>query len=639
MAETEEKSQISEAGEPLAAQEKPAKKARKAKRAEKAEQKKSGRRPAADGKEKNASMETGKAGDGTDKKTADPLGKAESMLYRLWRKSKEALSKKEEEGQRVTEQDATAAFYHEVAVEKENLPSWLDEEGPKDPLRELWQKCGGYGRFAPEEFAPADQPPELKAFWERIRQTARLILLGDQAEVSEDSFENAAILLRTSADNMTEWMFLFPPQGGTDVTPEEIAVALDESRVKFGIDWDLAQRVVSERLYFKLLPIARGQQPVDGTDGKLIECYPRESTLTLKERPDGTIDYKSSGSTRLISIGDVICRLEPPGDPVNGVDVRGAKVQAKPGRPARFPRIKNTVVSPEGDELRSSISGHIYFENDQFMVESLLVIDGNVDGTVGNLDYDGDIRIQGDICEGFTVKATKSITVGGMVASATVVAGGNILVEKGVNGNGMGRLEAKGKICSKFLENCTAASGGDIIAESIIWSDLFCRGSVTVTAGRGVIIGGSVVALESITAKVVGNSSRRHIDITLGCPPEILEKRDKLEAELSVLQKELSGMIKDLSFLQGKTEDPRRNKQYNELCLKKPLLQMRERRMAAQLKDAYEIIAAAKRGTLRCETLFPPARIFIGAGTQMVNEVHNNCLIYGANGEVMIGSI
>lgn len=632
MAGTEEQAQISQEEEQ--AQEKP-KKAKKPKKTEKAGTKKAGRKPDT----KKASTEAAGAGESADKRTPDPLGKAESMLYRLWRKSKEALTKKEEEGERVTQQEETTAFYHEVAVEKDNLPSWLDEEGPKDPLRELWMKCGGYGSYAPEEYAPGDQPPELKAFWERIRQTARLMLLGDEAEVSEDSFENTTILLRTSMDNMTEWMFLLPPQGGPDVTPEEIAVALDESRVKFGIDWDLAQRVVKERLYFKLLPIARGQQPVDGTDGKLIECYSRESTLTLKERPDGTIDYKSSGSTRLISIGDVICRLEPPGDPVNGVDVRGAKVQAKAGTPARFPRIKNTVVSPEGDELRSAISGHIYYENDQFMVESLLVIDGNVDGTVGNLNYDGDIRIQGDICEGFTVKATKSITVGGMVASATVIAGGNIVVEKGVNGNGMGRLEAKGKICSKFLENCTATSGGDIVAESIIWSDLFCRGSVTVTAGRGVIIGGSVVALESITAKVVGNSSRRHIDITLGCPPEILEKRDKLEAELSVLQKELSGMIKDINFLQGKTEDPRRNKQYNEFCLKKPLLQMRERRMAEQLKDAYEIIAAAKRGTLRCETLFPPARIFIGAGTQMVNEVHNNCLVYGANGEVMIGSI
>lgn len=632
MAGTEEQAQISQEEEQ--AQEKP-KKAKKPKKTEKAGTKKAGRKPDT----KKASTEAAGAGESADKRTPDPLGKAESMLYRLWRKSKEALTKKEEEGERVTQQEETTAFYHEVAVEKDNLPSWLDEEGPKDPLRELWMKCGGYGSYAPEEYAPGDQPPELKAFWERIRQTARLMLLGDEAEVSEDSFENTTILLRTSMDNMTEWMFLLPPQGGPDVTPEEIAVALDESRVKFGIDWDLAQRVVQERLYFKLLPIARGQQPVDGTDGKLIECYSRESTLTLKERPDGTIDYKSSGSTRLISIGDVICRLEPPGDPVNGVDVRGAKVQAKAGTPARFPRIKNTVVSPEGDELRSAISGHIYYENDQFMVESLLVIDGNVDGTVGNLNYDGDIRIQGDICEGFTVKATKSITVGGMVASATVIAGGNIVVEKGVNGNGMGRLEAKGKICSKFLENCTAASGGDIVAESIIWSDLFCRGSVTVTAGRGVIIGGSVVALESITAKVVGNSSRRHIDITLGCPPEILEKRDKLEAELSVLQKELSGMIKDINFLQGKTEDPRRNKQYNEFCLKKPLLQMRERRMTEQLKDAYEIISAAKRGTLRCETLFPPARIFIGAGTQMVNEVHNNCLVYGANGEVMIGSI
>lgn len=605
------------------------KKAEQANKAAKREEKKARRKAIAITRAEQQSEE--------DKK--DPFGKAESVLYKLWRKSKEALSKKEEEGGPVNGQEAAQAFYREAAVEKADIPSWLENEGPKDPVRELWQKCGSRGNYDPEEYVGGDEPPELKQFRERIRQTARLMLLGDDAEMPEETFESTTILLRGSADNMTEWMYLLPPQGGADVTPEEIAVALDESRVKFGIDWELAQTVVDKRLYFKFLPIARGTQPVDGTDGKLIECFPRESTLTLKERPDGTIDYKSSGTTRTISIGDVICRLEPPGDAVDGVDVRGAKVPAKPGRPARFPRIKNTVVSPEGDELRSSISGHIYFENDQFVVESLLVIDGNVDGTVGNLNYDGDIRIQGDICEGFTVKATKSITVGGMVASAQVVAGGNITVEKGVNGNGMGSLDAKGHICSKFLENCKATSGGDIVAESIIWSDLFCRGSVTVTAGRGVIIGGSVVALESIQARVIGNSSRRHIDITLGCPPEILEKRDRLEAELSVLQKELSALLKDIEFLKARTADPRRNKQYNDLCFKKPLLQMQERRLTFQLGEAYEIIAASKRGTLRCETLYPPARIFIGAGTQIVNEVHNNCLVYGANGEVMIGSI
>lgn len=572
-------------------------------------------------------------------KEIDPFAKAESVLYRLWQKSKEALAPKEAAGEEVPVAEAVEAFYQEAAVEKEHVPTWVSQEGPKDPIRELWGNWStGSSIYDPEEFLSGKEA-DLKPFWDQIRQTARIILLGDEAEVAEESFETATILLRTARDFMTEWMFILPPKSGNaNVLPEEIAVALDESRIKFGIDWDLAQRVVNERLYFKMLPIARGQVPVDGTDGKLIECYSRESTLSLKERPDGTIDYKSSGSMQLISIGDVVCRLEPPGEPITGIDVRGSKVPAKPGKPAHFPRIKNTVVSPEGDELRSTISGHIYYDNDQFVVENLLVIDGNVDGTVGNLNYDGDIRVQGDICEGFIVKATKNILVSGMVASAKVVAGGNITVEKGVNGNGMGSLEAKGMICSKFLENCTAVSGGDIIAESVIWSDLFCKGTITVTAGRGVIIGGSVVALESITAKVIGNSSRRPIDITLGCPPEVLERRDKLEAELTVVQKELAALIKDIDFLKGKTSDPRRSKQYNELCLKKPLLQMRERRMIEQLNDAYEIVAAAKRGTMRCETLFPPARIFIGAGSLTVGEAHNKCLVYGHNSEVVLGN-
>lgn len=576
--------------------------------------------------------------DPNPKEEEKDLGKEGSLLYRIWQKSREMLVKKEG-GKEITEEAGAAAFYQEASVEKGATPSWLQEEVPQDPLKELWHKWGKGDVYAPESFLTGETPPELQHFWDLVRRTAHMILLGDQAGVDEENFDKTTILLRSSQDYMVEWMFLFPPENGQDVQPEEIAVALDESRVKFGVDWDLAQRVVNERLYFKMLPIAKGQAPVNGTDGVLIECYSRESTLDLKERQDGTVDYRSSGSLQLIHPGDVICRLEPPGASIDGVNVRGAKVPAKPGRPAQFPRIKNTVISPEGDELRSTVSGHIYFDNDRFVVENLLVIDGDVNGTVGNLNYDGDIRIQGDICEGFSVKATQNITVAGMISNAQVIAGGDILVGGGVNGNGTGYLEAKGKIRSKFLENCRAVSGGDIMAESIIWSDLFCKGKITVTSGRGVIIGGTVVALESITAKVIGNFSRRPIDITLGCPPEILEKRDQLEAELTVLQKELSALIKDLEFLKGKSGDPRRDKQYNELRLKKPLLQMQERRLTAQLNEAYETISAAKGGTMRCETLYPPAHIFIGAGIQTVNEVHHNCLVYGTGGKVVIGSL
>lgn len=70
----------------------------------------------------------------------------------------------------------------------------------------------------------------------------------------------------------------------------------------------------------------------------------------------------------------------------------------------------------------SQVSGHVILENDKIFVSNVLEL-VNVDNSTGDIDYEGDVVVKGNVLAGFTVKATGDITVSGIVEGATVIAG------------------------------------------------------------------------------------------------------------------------------------------------------------------------------------------------------------------------
>ena len=84
------------------------------------------------------------------------------------------------------------------------------------------------------------------------------------------------------------------------------------------------------------------------------------------------------------------------------------------------------TVSEDGLQLISSVSGHVTLENDKVFVSNVLEI-VDVDNSTGDIDYQGNVNIKGNVLAGFSVKATGDICskwYRGKVQ--TIVAGGNI---------------------------------------------------------------------------------------------------------------------------------------------------------------------------------------------------------------------
>lgn len=63
----------------------------------------------------------------------------------------------------------------------------------------------------------------------------------------------------------------------------------------------------------------------------------------------------------------------------------------------------------------------------------------------------GDVNITGNVITGVTIRAMGSIYIGGYVEGAVIKSNKDIVLNKGVNANGIGQIEAKGNISARFL--------------------------------------------------------------------------------------------------------------------------------------------------------------------------------------------
>ena len=75
-------------------------------------------------------------------------------------------------------------------------------------------------------------------------------------------------------------------------------------------------------------------------------------------------------------------------------------------------------------------------------VVNVYEVNGNLDMSMGNIDFNGDVNITGSVRSGVTVHAMGSIYVGGFVEGATLIAGKDIVLKDGVNTKNSGKIEA-----------------------------------------------------------------------------------------------------------------------------------------------------------------------------------------------------
>ena len=446
--------------------------------------------------------------------------------------------------------------------------------------------------------------------------------------------------LHISKDRMAAWLYVIPPlNGGQDINEIVLKATLAQERVTTGILDEALKEIVEGPVYCRAVLVAKGILARNGIDGTVKDYYERVLKPEFKEDEKGTIDFRNLNMVQSVKEGGTICEITPAVTGENGMTVTG---QSYPytvkGTDAKVPAGHNTTLNKDRTLLISQKTGRVTYVNDRFQVDPVLKIDGNIDGNIGNLDYDGNILISGDVKSGFSLKASGSIEIRGSVECAKITAKGPITISNGVLGNGQGVLTSGSHIKCGYLEHCTVVAGGNVYANSIINSKVESDQDIVVTSGSGIIVGGSLLAAGTIRAHVIGSKLNCiTTELTIADVPKYVEEANNLTKEIEQLKRQKSEVKKNIIYLET---SQRKDKEdlLEKFQQAEESLSIREQEITSRLT---EITANTKTqtGFIRCRQMFPIARIRIGSACLSVQEERSNALVYqNKEGEIIVGN-
>ena len=454
--------------------------------------------------------------------------------------------------------------------------------------------------------------------------------------------QDAWVELIVADDRMSVSMMVHGPRGeGQDVSRAMIHDALEQKGICFGVDEEKIGTIVNERQYLQMAVIANGMPAINGEDGRIKDYFPRKAQLKYASKGNGGIDFKSMNLIHNVQKGDVVCDITMPTEPEDGVDVFGEPVRGKNGTMPPIPQGRNIVYTPERDKLVTACEGNLTFRSGRFHVENIFSVSGNVDNSVGNIDFTGSVVVHGDVLEGYRVIAKGDITVMGIVEGAYLKAGGDILLHKGMRGMKSGVLEADGDITAKFLEDCNIYAKNNIQAEYIINSEVSCGHDLTLMGKRGAFIGGNCSVYNCMNVKAVGAPSHITTSVTLGLTPQLMEEMEAVGKEMLLLSRKLTELNKDISYLNGKLKEgsitPIQRDRLAKLKLEAPINSLKEKKLKQQGAELSRKLREVGKSRLTAREVYPGSVINIGDCKMSITKKEDNCTFYYLDGEIRKG--
>ena len=340
--------------------------------------------------------------------------------------------------------------------------------------------------------------------------------------------------IKTDKNWMAAYLTLQPAYGGKEVSLEDIKQKIEQLGIVFGIHNGTIQSILSEKSYGIPILFAKGKEPVHGQDAQIEYHFPLEFKISPKEVDHDKVDFKELQMIFAVSKEDVLAQKIPPTPGEAGCTIGGKTIPAKPGKDLSLTAGRNAIVSNDGLTITSAIDGQPMLKGKAVFVEPVLVIQGNVDYSIGNISFKGSVKVLGHVLTGFSVKATEDIEINGVVEDSFIEAGRDISIKSGVLGGEEGSIKAGRDIHMSFVENCNVETGRNIIVGDSLNSEMSAGDTIDAIMGKGRIIGGKLSARNLITANIIGTGATEKTFVSVGFEPKTVVKLKNLK---EVLQK------------------------------------------------------------------------------------------------------
>ena len=356
-----------------------------------------------------------------------------------------------------------------------------------------------------------------------------------------------------SEAEMKAFITVSPPgMGGCDISVETYMSFLRNNRVVFGVNEEYLREFADRPLYKEKIVVAEGQKAVNGQDAYIQYNFETDQAkIKLREGSNGRIDFKDLNIIKNVVENQPLARKMPPEQGVAGRTVTGKVIPAKDGKDIHLPLGKNVHVGDDGATIIADINGQVVIAGGKINVEPVYTVQGDVNLKTGNIIFLGTVIINGNVEDGFSVKAAGNIEVNGTVEKAELDAEGDIIVHQGITGKNSGTVRAGRSIWARFIENTIVEAGNMVVvSDGIINSQVNAFKRIICQGKRAHIVGGKLRASEEINAKILGSpTSGTETICEVGVDPKSKSQLESLIAKKAEMDKQLEELQRNLQTL------------------------------------------------------------------------------------------
>ncbi len=466
------------------------------------------------------------------------------------------------------------------------------------------------------------------------RRDARIRVADAQEERAADS---DIILLIPPGDMSAEMVMLPPCNGGRVQTAGElIELIRGKWGVVSGLDEGAVRDAADTRAYYQRIPVASGKLPERGEDGRTIFLFSTTHTFAPKIAEDGSADYKNLNIFESVTEGAALVRATPPGEGTEGYTVKGARLAPQRGAEAKLPKGKNVRLSDDGTSLIATKSGRVDYINGRVEVADVYRVPGDVDMGVGNITFEGDVIVSGNVISGLSIEATGMIEVWGYVEGAALTAGKDIVLKNGMQGMDKGKLVAGGSIVARFLERCEIQAKENILADYIVQCKVLAGQSVCAKGKWGRILGGVVRAGKEVLASTVGSPANEMTVIELGASPELRARCTKLEAVRNQLKVQLDKINNVARVIPSSSDSPDRLEMRQKLIAAKEQLQQQYSETVEELAALAQKLSEHSGAHLHVmKSIYPTVKVIIDSCSTTTKSVVEFATFLYRDGEIV----
>ena len=329
------------------------------------------------------------------------------------------------------------------------------------------------------------------------------------------------------------------------VSADVLRERLEAAGVTSGIIEDVLRDFDPPRPLLDVSCVARGEAPTIGQDASISFAFDRDPQFNPVERQDGSFDYHATAIERFVEAGAVLATRQPPVPGMPGRDVLGRELDPPIVRDEPLSALAGRGTEVQGETLIATEAGRPSLTGNRVEVSPVYEVAGDLDYSVGNIEFSGNVVVRGDVKPGFSIVAGGSVVVHGVTEGASIKAERDITLARVVGGHETA-LEAGGDLIAQYLHNAAATATGALkVAKEIVNCTIDAERVSMPTNGR--VVGGSLNVRVEVDVGTLGSVKAvpTLVVVVSTASAAVVRARQAVHAGVSVLIGAASREIED----------------------------------------------------------------------------------------------